>query len=203
MLSPIMTTVRSRRAIGILGGTFDPPHIGHLALAVEARFALGLDVVWLMVANDPWQKSATSEITPAPTRLAMVQAAVAGLAGVEAGDHELRRGGPSYTVDTLATLREGEPEADLVLILGVDAAAGLPTWDRVEQVRDLATIAVVGRPGSAATVPEGFRSTFFAAPALDVSSTDLRARVARGRPIDVLVPVGVVELIDAAGLYRS
>lgn len=197
-----MITVRSRPAIGILGGTFDPPHIGHLSVAVEVRAALGLERVWLMVANDPWQKAGTREITPASTRLAMVTEAVGGLDGLEAGDHEIRRGGPSYTADTLAELRRETPDAALVVIVGRDAAVGLLTWERSDEVRDLATIAVVDRPGAGGGVPPGFRTREVAAPGLEVSSTDLRERVATARPIDVLVPGGVVAIINDRKLYR-
>lgn len=197
-----MTTVRSRPAIGILGGTFDPPHIGHLIVALEAQHALRLDRVVLMVANDPWQKSGTRLVTAAAVRLAMVRAATVGLEGIEAGDHELRRGGPSFTADTLADLRREEPTAELVVIVGRDAAAGLLTWERVDEVRREALIAVVDRPGVDGAVPEGFRTVACAVPALDVSSTDLRARAAAGRPIDVLVPAAVAEIVRSEGLYR-
>ena len=111
------------RRIGVFGGTFDPPHVGHLVTAVNVRHALDLDVVLLVVASDPWQKS-HRELTPAADRLAMVEAAVGDVAGLEASDLELRRGGRSYTADTLAELGRFHPGAELVLVLGIDAAAG-------------------------------------------------------------------------------
>jgi nicotinate-nucleotide adenylyltransferase len=187
------------RRIGILGGTFDPPHIGHLAVAVETRHALGLDTVLLVVANLPWQKLDDREITPAADRLALVGAAVTGLEGVEASDVEVRRGGLSYTADTLAELA-GD---DLFLILGADAAAGLPTWERGDEVRAGARIVVAARDGEVGPPPPGWDWDVVSVPRLDVSSTDLRARVAVRRPIDVLVPPGVRSLIDQLGLYRS
>ena len=95
------------RRVGILGGTFDPPHIGHLGMAVEVRDALALDVVLLVVAHEPWQKVGTRRVSPSADRLALVEAAVADLEGLEASDVEIRHGGPSYTADTLATLAAG------------------------------------------------------------------------------------------------
>ena len=125
--------------LGIFGGTFDPPHVGHLVTAVNARHELGLDRVLLVVSNVPWQKVGTREISPAEARLAMVDVAVADVEGLEASRLELDAGGPSYTADTLATLLAEDPQRELFVILGEDAAAGLLTWERWEEVRDLAT----------------------------------------------------------------
>jgi nicotinate-nucleotide adenylyltransferase len=189
--------------IGIFGGTFDPPHVGHLVVAVNVRFALQLDRVLLVVANDPWQKSGTRAISSAEHRLAMVQAAVADAEGLEASGIELERGGTSYTADTLAVLHEEDPDRALVLILGSDAAAGLPTWERAEEVRALASVAVVVRPGAEdGQPPPGWGWERVEAPRLEVSSTDLRARVIDGRPLDYLIPTAVIECIEARGLYR-
>lgn len=191
------------RRVGVFGGTFDPPHVGHLVAAVDVRHELDLDVVLLVVANDPWQKSSSRAITPAADRLALVAAAVDGVPGLEACDLEVRRGGTSYTADTLAELAARHPGAELFLVLGSDAAAGLPTWERADEVRRAATVAVVTRPGAeGGRPPEGWTWVAVEAPRLDVSSTDLRARVAGGRPIDFLVPRPVAELIEARGLYR-
>jgi nicotinate-nucleotide adenylyltransferase len=189
------------RRIGIFGGTFDPPHIGHLAVAVEVRHALGLDVVLLVVANLPWQKLNQREITAAAARLDLVRAAVEGLDGVEASDLEIRRGGLSYTADTLETLATEEPDAEWFVILGADAAAGLPTWERGDEVRAQAHVVVAARDGETGPPPEGWTWQTVAVPRLDVSSTDLRARVAAGRPVDVLVPPGVRSRIEALHLY--
>jgi nicotinate-nucleotide adenylyltransferase len=187
----------------VFGGTFDPPHVGHLVAAVNVRHQLDLDVVLLVVANDPWQKTATRAVTPAGDRLAMVEAAVGDVAGLEASDLELRRGGTSYTADTLAQLRAAHPDAELYLVLGSDAAAGLPTWERAEAVRTSSSVVVVTRPGAEeATVPPGWRATALETPRLDVSSTDLRARVADGRPLDYLLTAPVIACIEARGLYR-
>jgi nicotinate-nucleotide adenylyltransferase len=190
------------RRIGIFGGTFDPPHVGHLVTAVNVRHALALDVVLLVVANDPWQKSGERQVSPAADRLAMVDAAVGDVEGLEASDLELRRGGTSYTADTLAELRTAHPEAELFLVLGSDAAAGLPTWERADEVRTGATIVVVTRPGAEqGTPPEGWSWVSVETPRLEVSSTDLRARFTDGRPLDYLLTPAVIDCIEARGLY--
>lgn len=189
----------------MFGGTFDPPHIGHLSAAVEVAEALGLDRVLFMVANRPWQKVGTRPITPAPVRFAMVQAAVAGLAGLEACDMEMRRGGDSYTVDTLAELRRTHPGAELFVVLGADAAELIPTWDRAELVDDLATVVAYERVGDLAVpdarLPEGIERV--RVPRLEVSSTELRRRFAAGRRTDVLCPAAVAEIVVSHGLYRD
>ena len=198
-----MSEILSRRRIGILGGTFDPPHIGHLAMAVEVRDALALDVVLLVVAHVPWQKVGDREVSPSADRLALVEAAVADLEGVEASDVEIRRGGPSYTADTLAALAAECPEDELFVILGADAAAGLPTWERGDEVAERAHLVVAAREGETGGPPPGWSWRTVPITRLDVSSTDLRARVAAGRTIDVLVPAGVRGQIEARRLYRS
>ena len=184
--------------IGVFGGTFDPVHIGHLAVAVAARHDLALDRVLLVVANVPWQKAGTRPLTPAEDRHAMVEAAVADLDGIEASRIELDRGGPSYTVETLEALHaDGAPE--LFLVLGADAAANLHTWVRAEEVPRLAELVAVPRPGTPS--PPGMRT--LDVPHLDVSSSDLRARVADGRPLDVLVPAAALRVIRERGLYAG
>lgn len=187
--------------IGLFGGTFDPPHVGHLVTAVNVRHELHLDVVLLMVANVPWQKEASRAITPAPDRWAMVAAAVADVAGLQASGIELERGGPSYTADTLATLAEQHPGAELFTIVGDDAAAGLPTWERVEEVVQRSRLVVVDRPGAPVVLPAGFDWLRVEVPRLEVSSTDLRARFVDGRPLDFLVTPPVLEVIRRRGLY--
>lgn len=192
------------RRIGVLGGTFDPIHVGHLVVGVDARHALDLDVVLYVVANEPWQKVGTRPITPAADRLAVVAAAVAGVAGLEPCDLELRRGGPSYTADTLAELGDAEPGAALFLVVGADVAAALGSWERVEEVRRAAELVVVDRPGPPAPLDlDGWRTHRLAVPALDVSSTDLRARVREGRPLDFLVPAPAIRCIRERGLYAA
>ena len=142
--------------IGLFGGTFDPPHVGHLAAAVNARHDLGLDVVLLVVANVPWQKVGERAVSPAEVRLELVRLAVGDVEGVEVCDLEIRRGGPSYTADTVRELFEEDPSRELYVIVGSDAAAGLPTWERVDEVRQRALIAVVDRPGGTLGPPVGW-----------------------------------------------
>lgn len=188
--------------LGILGGTFDPPHVGHVVAAADVRHALGLDRVLLVVANLPWQKAGIRPITPAEHRLAMVRAAVDGVEGVDVSDLEIRRGGPSYTVDTLDALAAEDPAGERFLILGSDAAAGLETWERAERLASLATLVLVDRPGMACPPPPaGWRFERVEIPRLDISSTDLRARLAAGRPVDGLVPPAVVARIRDLGIY--
>jgi len=189
--------------IGILGGTFDPPHVGHLVTAVNVRWSLGLDEVLLVVANEPWQK-AHLPLSPAADRLAMVEAAVDGVDGVSASAIEIERGGASYTADTLAELARRCPGVPLHVVLGSDAAAGLDSWERAEEVRTSASLVVVTRPGAEqAPLPPGWTARPVEVPRLDVSSTDLRARVVDGRPLDWLVPAPVVSLIRERGLYAA
>lgn len=194
-------TPRRRRRIGVFGGTFDPPHIGHLVTAIDVRAALELDVVLMVVANEPWQKVGSRDISPADARLQMVRAAVHDEPGVEASDIELRRGGPSYTADTLAALHGEEPDAELVLVVGSDAAAGLDTWERADEVAASCRIVVVERPGGSTDVPDGFDVERVHVPRLEVSSTELRRRVRDGRSLRYLVPESVVSLIRRDGLY--
>jgi nicotinate-nucleotide adenylyltransferase len=198
--------VSERRAerIGIFGGTFDPVHVGHLVAAVNARHALSLDRVVLMVANVPWQKSAARRVSPAEDRYAMVAAAVGDVPGVEASRMELDRGGPSYTADTVAELARIHPAAELFVIVGWDVSSSLETWERFGEVRDMASLVVVNRPGTkppAGLAQQGWRVREVSVPNLDISSTDLRARAAQGRPLDYLVPEAAVHVIRERGLY--
>ncbi|HVM40120.1 MAG TPA: nicotinate-nucleotide adenylyltransferase [Acidimicrobiia bacterium] len=193
--------------LGILGGTFDPPHAGHLALARAARKAAALDRVLLVVAGDPWQKR--GEVTAAAAdRLAMTEALAAGEEGVEVSDVEVRRAGPSYTVDTLEAL--ARPGRRLVLVLGDDVAARLSTWHRSERVRELAELLVASRPGgdpaAASEVVDALRRDGWIVQAMadrlvDASSTGIRARLATGDPVDGLVPDSVLRVIRDRGLY--
>ena len=190
--------------LGVFGGTFDPPHVGHLVTAVNVRHELELARILLVVNNLPWQKVGTRAISTPQDRLAMVAAAVRDVEGLEASRIEIDAGGPSYTADTLQTLRAADPTAELFVILGADAAAGLDTWDRHAEVRESATVVVVERPGSPATTPPpGWRWISVEVPRVEVSSTDLRARAVDGRPLDYLVTREVVDLIRGRSLYRE
>lgn len=200
----------------MFGGTFDPPHVGHLVTAVDAREQLDLDVVLMVVANEPWQKVGSRVITDAATRFEMVQRAVEGVDGLEACDLELLRGGPSYMVDTLdelaarfadSTAPEPAPAAagaaSLHLVLGADAAAGLHSWHRPADLAARCELVVVDRPGSRAEVPQGFSGVRLEVPRLDVSSSDLRCRAAEGRSLRFMVPDRVISLVVELGLYRE
>lgn len=170
--------------------------------ALDARQALELDVVLLVVANAPWQKVGSRTVSPAEDRLAMVRAAVADAPGLEVSDIEIARGGLSYTADTLEALQRDEPDAELFLVLGNDAAAGFATWDRHEEVAQRARLVVVDRPGTPTPIDDGFSWTRVDIPELEISSTELRQRVADGRSIRYLTPEGVATSIEERGLYR-
>jgi nicotinate-nucleotide adenylyltransferase len=196
-----MTSARER--LGIFGGTFDPPHIGHLVAAVNVRHALSLDRVLLVVANVPWQKVGSRPLSPAADRLAMVAAAVEGVEGLEASSCEIDRGGDSFTADTVSDLRAEDPDRELFVIVGQDAAAGMPTWERVEEVRAAATLVVVERPGVTVELPSGWAFQRVEVPRLEISSTDLRARAVDGRPLDYLVTPDTASCMAARRLYRD
>ncbi len=189
--------------IGLFGGTFDPPHVGHLVTAVNVRHALRLDVVVLMVANVPWQKERSRRITPAEDRFALVEAAVADVPGLIAGRTEIDRGGASFTADTLVTLGERYPGAELFTIVGDDAAAGFTTWERFEEVASRSSLVVVDRPGVPVELPEKFKWNRVEVPRLEVSSTDLRSRFSDGRPLDYLLTEPVLDVIRDRNLYGS
>jgi nicotinate-nucleotide adenylyltransferase len=195
---------RSGGRVGIFGGTFDPIHIGHLVAAVNARYELQLDRVVLMVANIPWQKTGRRAVAPAEDRYAMVAAAVGDVPGLEAGRLEIDRGGESFTADTVTELRRQYPDDELFLIVGWDVAAELTTWDRWDELRDQTRLVVVNRPGIGRPRGlEGWRLHEVTVPALEISSTDLRARAAEGRPLDYLMPEAAVHCLRARGLYAG
>ena len=196
-------TDQSLRRVGLFGGTFDPPHVGHLVTAVNVRHALDLDLVILMVANVPWQKEGSRAITPAPHRLAMVEAAVRDVAGLVPGRQEIEHGGPSFTADTLAVLAEEFPLAEFFTIIGDDAAAGLHTWTRWEEVVDRSQLVVVDRPGEPVDLDGEIDWIRVEVPRLEVSSTDLRARFTDGRPLDYLVTQPVLDVIRSSDLYGA
>jgi len=186
---------------GILGGTFDPPHLAHLVAGEAAYRELGLDVVTLLPAGRPWQKAGLA-VSGAGHRWAMTRRAVEGIGYFEADDREVTRDGWTYTADTLGTFPE---EEELVLILGADAAAGLPSWQRPEVVLRRARLAVMARPGveRAAVEAAAGEVHWLRAPLLDISGTQLRARRRAGLSIRFLVPDLVLDYIESAGLYAD
>jgi len=177
-------------------------------IALEVRHALALDRMLFVVANDPWQK-ADAEVTPASLRFEMVAEAVEhinermGAAVLEASDVEIRRGGLTYTADTLEQLHAGNPDAELFLLVGSDAAAGLDSWKRTEAIRRFATTVVVDRGGrEGGRPPEGWDHVVVEVPVMEVSSSDLRDRIAGGAPVEALIPPTVIDGISRLGLYR-
>lgn len=195
--------------IGILGGTFNPPHLGHLVAAQEAHRELALDHVLLVPAGTPPHKPVDDE-PGAQHRLELSRLAVSDDERFAVSDLELRRDGPSYTVDTLKVLSTKAPSDELFLILGGDIAAGLPKWHEPETVLELATVAIAKRRGTAkSTVDEalaqlrgGERARFFQMPRIGISSTMVRRRVRARQPIRYFVPDSVMHYIETHGLYR-
>jgi nicotinate-nucleotide adenylyltransferase len=196
--------------LGLLGGTFNPPHLGHLVCAQEAYGELALDRVLLIPARIPPHKRVEHE--PGPEhRLELCRLAVGGDERFAVSDMELHRDGPSFTVDTLRLLRTRTPQDELVLILGGDIAAGLAEWHEPEQVLELATVAIAGRRGTTRNAVEGTlaglrggdRARFFAMPRIGISSTMLRRRVRAGQPIRYFVPDQVEGYIRRHGLYSQ
>jgi len=193
--------------VGLLGGTFDPIHVGHLVAAVNVRYELQLDVVLLVVANEPWQKVGQRPVSPAADRLALVEAAVEGFEGIEASSLEIDRGGASYTADTVADLEKLYPGAEQYLVIGADVATQLDTWERIDELRSRVRLVVVNRPGSAAVDPgpggplAGWKADAVEIPALEISSTDLRDRAAAGRPLDFLIPEPAIRVLRERSLY--
>lgn len=196
--------------LGILGGTFNPPHVGHLLCAQEARARLDLDAVLLMPVAAPPHKPLRDDPGP-ERRLEMCRLAAAEEEWLDVSDLEARRGGPSYTVDTLAALHESHPEDELTWIVGGDMALSLPAWREPDRVLSLARFAVAERGDArradierALAGLEGRRAVvFFDMPRVDVSSSTVRNRVAAGLPVRWLVPDAVGSYLRAQGLYRS
>lgn len=189
--------------LGILGGTFDPVHVAHLAAASAARDQLGLTRVLVVVAGDPWQKRGRV-CAPAEARFEMVAASIEGVEGLEASRLEIDRSGPTYTIDTVEALQSDDPSRELFLIVGSDVAASVGTWHRAGDLRAAVTLAIVDRDDVApSTSPPGWRCVRVHMPRLDVSSTDLRRRIAAGESVDLLVPPPAARVLRARGLYTG
>ncbi len=200
--------------IGILGGSFNPVHTGHLVMAQDALDHFGLQrVIWMPAAQPPHKPSPL--LAPAADRLEMLRLAVQGDARFEVSDDEIQRGGVSYTVDTVRRLREQRPEAEIHLIIGGDTLWELHTWKDIATVRSLCQVVTVARPGSAAerrnpdqlNLPEPWPRTLMAnvvtGHLVEISSSDIRQRVSRGQSIRYLVPDAVERYIHSRHLFTA
>ncbi|MCZ2110397.1 MAG: nicotinate-nucleotide adenylyltransferase [Dehalococcoidia bacterium] len=196
----------------LLGGTFDPPHLGHLVLAECARVQLGARFAIFLPAGDPWRKTGSApgpprlsehDVTPGMHRLEMTRLATRDNLAFRVDDREVRRAGPTYTADTLEELhREGH--ANLVLVIGTDALKDLVNWKSPERIRELARIAIAVKPGDdEADIPAAGAMERIDMPRLAISSTEIRERVAAGKPIRYLVPAAVEAYIAEHHLFRA
>lgn len=196
-----MTTTRR---IGLFGGTFDPPHDAHVALARLALAELALDELRWIPAGQPWQKA--RQITPAAHREAMVRLAMGDEPRFVLERCEIRRAGPSFTLDTVRELQAAQPGPQWFLIIGQDQYAGLHTWRDWRELLSRVTLAVANRPGVTIEPHPDVKAAAHQVvplPMLDIASTDIRALVAAGQDITTLVPAGVARYIEANHLYRA
>ena len=200
----------ARKRVGVFGGTFDPPHNGHLALAKAAQQQLGLDkILWVITADPPHKRG--KFISPAADRLALVKAATAGQPGMSVSRVEMDRPGPQWAADTVRLLSEAKPKTELVYLMGGDSLRDLPNWGRPDELLRYASLGVLRRPGATIDLEAlekalpGLtdRVTFVSAPRLDISSHDIRERARVGEPLEQLVPPKVAALIKKRGLYSS
>lgn len=202
----------NRNALGILGGTFDPIHYGHLVAAEYAMHRFHLDRVIFMPAAHPAHKNINGVLN-ARHRCAMVKLAIEDNPGFVMSTLEIERTGVSYTIDTIKTLKGQYPESDIYFIMGMDSIYILDTWKEVQRLVAMCRFIVVTRPAyqlnrsdpALQGVPEAFwtQSDFLEIPAMDISSTDLRRRVLQGEPIRYLLPRAVEEYIKEHSLYRG
>ncbi len=194
--------------IGMFGGAFDPPHLGHIALARAAVEQLGLDQLRVFPTGQAWHKA--RELSPAPHRLAMAQLAFAGVPRTVVDGRELERDGPTYTIDTLRELRQEFPQAQLLLVIGADQAESLHSWRENAEIARLATISIAARarpttdapPFDASRLPAGQREPV-ELPPMPVSSTEIRRLAGAGQDITQLVPAAVARYIDQHHLYPT
>lgn len=195
------------RRVGIFGGSFDPVHSAHLALAHAALSTLALEQVRWVPTGQAWHKE--HEMTPAVHREAMVRLAAAGEPRFMLDRSEIERPGPSYTLDTVQALAAAQPDREWVLIIGQDQYAALHTWNHWQRLLELVTLAVANRPGpsQARALPalevQAFAHRVVPLPMLDISSTDIRDRVRAGLSIRDRVPAAVADYIESQGLYRA
>lgn len=197
-----MSSVQDGRRIGLLGGTFDPPHLGHMIVAECVRVELELDEVQFVVAGQPWMKD---DCSPAADRLRMAELAVAGLDRFTVNRTEVDREGPTYTSETLQELSRIDPGCELYFLLGADAAQRLDEWREVERALDLATFVVVTRPGYslAPDTPMIDRVRTVEVPEIGISSTDLRSRFRDRAAVRFQLPQAVERYVYDRDLYRE
>ncbi|QDU79496.1 Nicotinate-nucleotide adenylyltransferase [Polystyrenella longa] len=194
--------------LGLLGGTFDPVHLGHLIMAEACREACQLEEIWFIPTGKPPHK-VTAEITDSRKRIEMLEMALAGAREFKISDREVKRSGTTYTVDTLTQLKEEEPSRDLYFIIGADSLHDFPTWREPERIAELATILVVNRSGKimpeVATLPEKIRNSIqmVTIPDIGIASSDLRQRVGEGKSIRFQVPRSVDVYIKQHDLYTA
>lgn len=194
------------RRVGVFGGTFDPPHLGHLVAASEAAFECSLDEVVFVPTGDPWQKHHL-KVTEASARLAMTRLAVGSDLSFRVSTCDIDRDGPTYAVDTVADVRaEYEHDVELFFIIGADSLENLHTWHRVEELCKAVKFIALNRPGHSRSEVDtsfGVEVEFIDMPSVDISSTECRQRVREGQPVRYLVPESVAILIEERGLYRG
>lgn len=199
-----------RRRIGILGGTFDPVHLGHLIIASEMRFALNLELVLWVPAGDPPHKP-DQIITPAIHRVRMLELALAGCEGFEIDRIDLERSGPSFTADTVTHLQDRYPGCQIVFLMGEDSLRDLHSWREPERILAVAEIGVARRPDMNVNLDAIYerlpasrgRVKIVDVPLIGISSRDVRRRVQRGHPIAFQVPLPVEQFIAEHGLYMA
>lgn len=190
----------SKIRLGVMGGTFDPIHFGHLVAASEAASAFNLDKVIFVPTGEPWQKQ---NITDSEHRYRMTQLAISGNQHFDISRVDVDRPGPTYTVDTLRDIHAHQPNAELFFITGADSISQIGTWKDSDKIWPLAHLVGVTRPGHSLEVPKSPHGavSLLEIPALAISSTDIRARVKAGKPIDYLLPKAVIDYIKQNNLY--
>ena len=193
--------MNSELKLGIFGGSFDPVHLGHLLVAQAAVEELGLDKLFFIpAAQSPFKPE--NQPAPTPARLQLLRLALAGRTNCEIDDQEIRRGGVSYTIDTLRDYAKKFPGAELFYLVGADHAAKLDKWREAAELAKLAEFVVIPRPGEPVVeFPKPFRGRILKGFPIEISSSQIRARVKSGLPVDHLVPPFVADAIRAAGLY--
>ncbi len=184
----------TRRRLGLFGGTFDPPHRGHVAALLAAAATKRFDVIEVTVAGAPYQKRLSGSVLPAAARLEMARAAFSDLPLVVVSDREIRREGPSYTIDTVRELLKEYDEVDL--IIGADLAGQLDAWHEADLLRDLVSVGVVPRPGGEPVLPAGWQSYVIDMEPVDLSSTYIREIPPAGESLEEYLPEKVVPLYE-------